>query len=138
MYGHLHRHTRAGHGGHGLLRVQESGDRAHQPGQPVAVHPIRPPEVVDHLRDRVPADRVSLVVRQLQIRHHRAVPVGPPRLPQEHAYNSTTSEQLTPGDTPISRVPTRFRGFGSLARPRPATTLSIKPESAYELRKSGQ
>ena len=32
-------------------------------------------------RFRVPADRVSLVVRQLQVRHHRAVPVGPPRLP---------------------------------------------------------
>ena len=42
---------------------------------------VGPPEAVDHLRDRVPADRVPLVVRQLQIAHHRAVPVGPPRLP---------------------------------------------------------
>ena len=50
--------------------------------------------------DRVPADRVPLVVRQLQIAHHRAVPVAPPRLPQEHAYTVTTSPQLMSSDTP--------------------------------------
>lgn len=36
----------------------------------------------------------------LQIRHHRAVPVRPPRLPQEHAYNSIASPQIMPSETP--------------------------------------
>ena len=92
-----------------LLRGQEPGDRGHQPSQPGAVHLVGPPEVVDHLRHRVAADRVPLVVRQLQIRHHRAIPVGPPRLPQEHAYNIAESPQLTPRDPPKLVCLQRFR-----------------------------
>ena len=51
--------------GDGLLRGQEPRDRRHQPGQRRPVDLVGPPEAVDHLRDRVPAHRVPLVVRQL-------------------------------------------------------------------------
>ena len=84
---HLDLSARRGCCGHGLPRGQEPRDRGHQPGQRSPVDLVGPPEAVDHLRDRVPADRVPLVVRQLQVAHHRAVRVGPPCLPQEHAYN---------------------------------------------------
>lgn len=40
-------------GGGGLLRGQLPGDRRHQPGQRRAVDLVGPPEVVDHLGDRV-------------------------------------------------------------------------------------
>ncbi len=34
--------------------------------------------------------RMAFAVRPLQMAHHRAVPVGPPRLPRVHAYTSPT------------------------------------------------
>src|ERR1035437_269130 len=75
--------------GRGLLRGQEPGDRGHQPGQSVAVHGVRTPEVVDHLRYRGPRVRVPLVVCELQVGHHRPVPVRPPRFSQVHAYTKS-------------------------------------------------
>jgi hypothetical protein len=66
--------------GHGLFPGEEPRDRRHQPGQRGPVDLVGPPEAVDHFRDRIPADRVPLVVRQLQVAHHRAVSVGAPRL----------------------------------------------------------
>src|SRR5512135_2811394 len=69
-----------------LAGLQEPGDRPDQPGQRGPVHEVRAAEVVDHLRDRTAGHRVPLVVRQLQGRHHGAVHVPPPRLPQVHAY----------------------------------------------------
>lgn len=72
----------------GLLGGEEPRDRAHQPGQRGPVDLLRPPEVVDHLRHRAAGLRMPLVVRELQVRHHRAVPVAPSRLPQVHTYTS--------------------------------------------------
>jgi hypothetical protein len=46
-----------------------------------------------------------------------AVPVGPPRLPQEHAYNSTASAQFKPGDTPNFVCLQGFRVPAALHRP---------------------
>ena len=89
----------AGRRGHGLFPGQEPRDDD-QPGQRSPVDHVRPPGAVDHLRDRVPTERVPLVVRQLPIAHHRAVLVLPLRLPQEHAYDSTPSPRLMSSDTP--------------------------------------
>jgi hypothetical protein len=75
--------------GHGLLRGQEPGDRGHQPGQGVSIHVLRPTKAVDHLRHRATGLRVPFVVCELQVGHHRTVPVGPPRLPQVHAYTKS-------------------------------------------------
>ena len=70
-------------------RVQKPGDRRHQPAQRGPVHRLGPAEVVDHLRGRHPGVRMPLVVRQLQVPHHRPVPVRAPRLPQVHAHQSS-------------------------------------------------
>jgi len=99
----------AGHsGGDGLGRVEEPGDRGHQPGQPGPVHGLGPPEVVDHLGGRGTGVGMAFVVRQLQVAHRRPVPVPAPRLPQVHAY---MKPQLcyTASETAHGRVPTRFR-----------------------------
>ncbi len=81
---HLHL---AGPGrGHRLFRVQEPGDRGHQPGQRVPIDGVGAPEVVDHLRRRHPGDWVAFAVRQLQIGNHAPVAVAPLRLPQVHPY----------------------------------------------------
>ena len=96
-------------GGDGLLRGEEPRDRRHQPGQRGPVDLVGPPEVVDHFRDRVAADRMPLVVRQLQVAHHRAVrgwsaasPAGtrlqPNRITAAHVQRHAQS-----------RVPTEFR-----------------------------
>jgi len=75
-------------------RVQEPGDGRHQPGQRRPVHLVRPAEAVDHLGDRAAGARVPLVVRQLQVRHHRAVLIDPPGLPKVHAYTIRPSSLL--------------------------------------------
>src|SRR5665647_1480697 len=59
-----------------------------------AVNCVRPAEVVDHLRHRGPRVRMPLVVRELQVGHHRPVPVRPPRFSQVHAY--TKSRECAP------------------------------------------
>ncbi|HEX5345941.1 MAG TPA: hypothetical protein VFW64_02390 [Pseudonocardiaceae bacterium] len=123
--------TGPGRRGHGLFRAQEPRDQRHQPGQRRPVDLVGPPETVDHLRDRVTADRVALVVRQLQIAHHRAVPVGPPGLPREHAYNSTSSPQLMSSDTPKIVCLQEFKLWNTPHRPdqaehsRPGTHVPV-------------
>src|SRR4051794_6734131 len=79
-----------------LLRLEEAGDRGHQPAQRLAVDLVRPAEVVDHLRHRAAGHRMPLVVRQGQVADHRTVPVGPPRLPQVHALQHSTELQPRP------------------------------------------
>ena len=81
-------HLHAGSCGDGLLRREEPRDRADQPGERHPVHLLGPTEAVDHLRDRVAGIGVPLVMRQLQIAHHRTVPVRSPALPQIHANRS--------------------------------------------------
>ena len=93
-------HLRAGRGRHRVGRVQEPGERGHQPGQPRPVHRLRAAEVVDHRRRRHPGLRVPGVMRQLQVTHHRTVPVRAPRLPQVHAHQSSRSSALLSSDTP--------------------------------------
>src|SRR5665811_1725275 len=44
---------------------------------------------MDHLRHRATGLRMPFVVRQLQVGHHRPVPVRPPRFPQVHAYTKS-------------------------------------------------
>ena len=83
-----------------LLRVEEPRDRGHQPGQRVAVHGLGAAEAVDHLRRGHPGDRMAFAVRQLQIRHRRTVAVAPLRLPQVHAYTTSTYPLLKSSDTP--------------------------------------
>ena len=78
------------------LRFQEPADGGDQPPQRLPVHQVRPAEVVDHLGDRAAGPRVSLVVRQLQVRHHGAVFVPPPRLSQVHAYKTSNPGRPAP------------------------------------------
>jgi hypothetical protein len=79
----------------GLFGGEVAGDRGDQPGQRVAVDLVGAPEVVDHFGGRGAGLWVALVVRQLQVGHHRAVPVGPPTLPQVHDHTLAVSAQLT-------------------------------------------
>jgi hypothetical protein len=91
-----HLHRAAPGGGRGLLRGEEPRDRRHQPGQALPVDLVGPPEVVDHLGDRVPGLREPLVVRQLQVAHHRAVLVRPPTLPQVHRPQASSIRTAQP------------------------------------------
>ncbi len=93
-----------------------------QAGQCRPVYQLRTTERVDDLRDRLPGRRMPLVVRQLQVAHHRAISVGPPRLPASTREHHHT---LAP---PVrrhahSRVPT-----GTRAKDLP-TTLSPAKQS---------
>src|ERR1035437_4260313 len=80
---------------HNRSNVQDPPTRRESrtsPSTPSATAPppgVGPPEAVDHLRYRGPPARVPLVVGELQVGHHRPVPVRPPRLPQIHAYTKS-------------------------------------------------
>src|SRR4051794_27431867 len=50
----------------------------------------------------------SRVVRQLQVAHDGPVPIGPPCLPQVHAYTAAHSRSPVQPNAP-RRVPTGFR-----------------------------
>ena len=120
-----------------LLRLQEPRDRGDQPRQRVAVHGVGAAEVVDHLRRGHPGDRVAFAVRQLQIAHRRPVPVASLRLPQVHPYIMTAKAPLVTATRPVSCAYT-FSRYRHPPNPIPAETRRIKPENAYELRKSGR
>jgi len=74
----------------------------HPQGQRGPVHQVGPAEVVDHLGDRAVGPRVPFVVRQLQVGHHGAVFVPPPRLPQVHACKSSHQGSPAPATRPDS------------------------------------
>ena len=101
-----------GRRGRGLLRGQEPRDRGHQPLQRVLVDLLGAAEVVDHLRRRRAGLRMPLVVRQLQVGHHRAVPVGAPGLPQVHTYTPPRHPRTVERHA-TSRVPTRISRSGT-------------------------
>ncbi len=74
-----------------LLRGEEPRDRRDQPREGSPVDQLRAAEIVDHLRDRATGLRVPLVVRQLQVAHHRPVTIRATGLPQVHAHNPSGS-----------------------------------------------
>jgi hypothetical protein len=73
-----------------LVGLEDAGDGGHQSTQCFPVDLVDAAEVVDHLGYRAADHRMAFAVRPLQMAHHRAVPVGPPRLPRVHAYTSPT------------------------------------------------
>ena len=109
-----------------LLRFQEPADGGDQPGQRFPVDQVCPAEVVDHLGDRAAGPRVPLVVRQLQVRHHGAVFVPPPRLSQVHAYKSSN-----PGrPAPATRRRSCAYSFPPLRHPRASLTRRNSSDQA--------
>ena len=96
--------------------------------QCLPVHQVRPAEVVDHLGDRAAGPRVPLVVRQLQVRHHGAVLVPPPRLSQVHAYKS--SHPASP--TQATRRNSCAYGFPGLRHPRASLTRGNDRDQALK------
>jgi hypothetical protein len=73
-----------------LVRLQEAGDRAHQPRQRRPVEVILAAEAVDHLRHRVAPAGQAHVVGELHVAGDRAVLVAPLDRPQVHAHKSRT------------------------------------------------
>ena len=92
--GQLHRRGR----GQRLRRVQHPGQRDDQPADRVAVQPVLAAEVVEHPGPR-PHRRVPLVVRQLQVPHHRPVRVPARRRPQVHGPDLSAVRPVRTGET---------------------------------------
>jgi hypothetical protein len=90
---------RAPRPGRAARTAQVAGDRGHQPGQCVPVELVLPAEAVDHPSDRATRDRMTLVVRELDVADHRPIPVGPLDGPQVHACRSTSNGARS-SDTP--------------------------------------
>ena len=71
--------------------AQVAVDRGDQPPQPVPIQLILPAQIRQHLRLRHPTD--APVVRNLDVPHHRTVPVPPLRRPQVHAHQQSSNQQ---------------------------------------------
>ena len=67
--------------------TQVAVDRGDQPPHPVPIQLILAAQVRQHLRLRHAAD--TLVVRELDVPHHRAVPIPALRRPQVHAHQQS-------------------------------------------------
>lgn len=82
-------------------------DRRLQPGQRVTVDLVRPPEVVDHLRDRTARPQVPLVVRELQPPHHRATRFVR-HVSRRYTPTPDHRPQVISSDTRQTCVPTQY------------------------------
>ena len=83
-----------------LLRGQEPRDRGTSRASASRSTVSARPKLWITFAVEHPGHRVAFVVRQLQVRHHRPVPVRPPGLPQVHAHQSIAREHALSSDTP--------------------------------------
>jgi len=110
-----------------LLGPREPRDRGHQSAQGVPVDLVRASKAVDHLRDRAARLRVPLVVRQLRLSHHQAVPVRPLLIRHERESAGlvllckapTPGTHFTASDLPGQAIPASTKsGYGPRASAR--------------------
>ena len=83
-----------GRRGQRRVRVEEPGDRGHQPLQRLAVRGVLAAEVVHDLHRRPALLRVPHVVRELQVADLGAVLVPPWRRPQVHGLEVTAKTRI--------------------------------------------